>query len=949
MSIVNFFTPNESIQKTNTKINYSEEQQNIIDSSGNCIILGGPGVGKTHTLIGKVIHELTINNQNVLILTRIGSVVEEIVQRTSMELNQPILQVGNSNHYSYTNEITGKTLGIASYDAFIDYQLRINKIGFDGNDFQEKNIKFKKLCTTVPDIYIKNNKKLEVKVDILLLDEAQDLTHDDINNLIQILKKNKYLKIILFGDILQTLFNQSTKKGYDSPIWEFYKQCNKIEVSCSILQLRTCFRCPEGHINFYNQICIENIWFDKYKLEKMKYGRKDNTICHKPILFTHGGISTSKQESRKAAKKTFDLIKYLIKNVEDISIGECFIYCPRINDNDTLKNLNNIINEEWEDKCCLFETKGEKGNNIKIDWSKAKDEKCTKCNRKYPKKGEKCTKCSGCGNTRKFNKIILSSIHAVKGLEQKCCIMLGCTTGGLDKESHGGKDIELIDQSLLAVAITRSSKYLFIGMSDKKPSNYLKERINDDTCNYSYNSWINLKSWERKFKENNMSLYKKYENLFNKPHNNIITIPKTAKKIEIEFLNWWNNNINLPEHYKELLTICNKDQTPPTIYDFKKNNTPEKTTIKDIMCITSLSITDIANEIEIENNTIDEIFGEGKECLFAKKISYNPPIESYKKYEGFLVEFMIDFYYKKLNRNIFKPPIQYVNDNDDIVIFKDLNVNTKMLKLASKKDMDLQSILHEGFINKIIFNEELSLKYNINHICLLAHIKFRQFEDERLQCIKAYEEGDFKKIPLSVFWNTMLFYKSIISEDMNFEENLLGHYNDNDNTEIYNNIIDISKYISDFKKYNFQKSYSVNCIIEEEKILEKLLLKKNIKTYKLSINGRVDAEFDDTLIEFKYSNIEDCDKTWKLQCLLYTICKYLQTGKFYSNICIINIKKGTIYNFNNLNINDSEIYNLFEKILLHYKFIPELKDKCLSKLLHKNWSPSSSNSLSLNE
>ena len=65
--------------------------------------------------------------------------------------------------------------------------------------------------------------------------------------------------------------------------------------------------------------------------------------------------------------------------------------------------------------------------------------------------------------------------------------------------SNRFKDIELLELSLLNVALTRSTKYLFIGITKSSPSPYLS-RYHSDLASYCYCSWLPKKIKNYKYK-----------------------------------------------------------------------------------------------------------------------------------------------------------------------------------------------------------------------------------------------------------------------------------------------------------------------------------------------------------------------------------------------------------------------------------------------------------------
>jgi hypothetical protein len=83
------------------------------------------------------------------------------------------------------------------------------------------------------------------------------------------------------------------------------------------------------------------------------------------------------------------------------------------------------------------------------------------------------------------DKTCLLSIHGDKGKSHKVVFVLGVTQKSIPDECCMHKETELLYDSLLNVALTRSTRHLFIGFHHKKPSIYLSrviETITDEAC-----------------------------------------------------------------------------------------------------------------------------------------------------------------------------------------------------------------------------------------------------------------------------------------------------------------------------------------------------------------------------------------------------------------------------------------------------------------------------------
>ena len=63
--------------------NYTKEQQEILKTPGNLLVIAGPGTGKTYTLIGKLKYllEKNIKPEKILVLTYSVKVSQELKER----------------------------------------------------------------------------------------------------------------------------------------------------------------------------------------------------------------------------------------------------------------------------------------------------------------------------------------------------------------------------------------------------------------------------------------------------------------------------------------------------------------------------------------------------------------------------------------------------------------------------------------------------------------------------------------------------------------------------------------------------------------------------------------------------------------------------------------------------------------------------------------------------
>jgi superfamily I DNA/RNA helicase len=409
---------NKLKEKINIK-NYvkfiNQTQENIVMDESRLILINGcAGSRKTDTLIKKGINYIVSNKKNILFLTFVSSVSNEIKNRIEQTLNIQIPKIDSSNHF--LSEYNSNYIEIANIDAWIHKQIdwiETNIIGGEeyknnSNEFDKfiedklNDLKGKKdpinfnsrviLLKNYTDIYkfysvvLKNDKF----TDVILIDEFQDTDIEKVDLIITLVKNNPNLFCVVAGDILQTIFvNNIGCKNFINPINHF-----KNKLVPKYYEINTCFRCPTPHINFVNYLLGDK--YKKYGLELMV--SQNNDIINKPVLFGHDCISKN-DTSYKLALSISNTIINIIKLDKTIKPDDIAIMMKKSNSNfvfDHIKNIlpnlykkNNITltsNTNIEDiNICIqdidtplihFETSGD-GYSNSINWDKAKNKTIT--------------------------------------------------------------------------------------------------------------------------------------------------------------------------------------------------------------------------------------------------------------------------------------------------------------------------------------------------------------------------------------------------------------------------------------------------------------------------------------------------------------------------------------------------------------------------------------------
>jgi len=150
----------------------------VMDESRLILINGCAGSRKTDTIIKKGIRYMNMG-KNILFLTFVSSVSNEIKTRIEQTLNISIPKIGSSNHY--LTQYENNYIEIANIDAWIHKQLSWVESNLPENldkkkelsvNFNNKVLLLKELTLKYKcyDIVLKNNQI----ADVILIDEFQD-------------------------------------------------------------------------------------------------------------------------------------------------------------------------------------------------------------------------------------------------------------------------------------------------------------------------------------------------------------------------------------------------------------------------------------------------------------------------------------------------------------------------------------------------------------------------------------------------------------------------------------------------------------------------------------------------------------------------------------------------------------------------------------------------------
>lgn len=421
----------ERLKKIECYINQDQESV-CISGSSHILIEGVAGSRKTDTMIRLGLRRFIREDKNLLFLTQIGSVTDEIKKRIEDYIGCEVQKQGGSNHYLFRGEKA--TIEISNFDAWIHHQLtdcQVENLSSIGSFHQYKVKLLYEFCLNRPSLikgFVLKNGEL---ADEILIDECQDFEENKALLLLEMLKLYPNVRSVFAGDRMQTLFEHSIRGTH--PIDIIYR------LHPSRFHLTTCFRCPRAHLLFTNRILERSL--KKYDCQKMRSVSRND--WDKPFLFTHGSVSRI-YDAHQVAQQCIEMLGILCQENSSIQPSDVCFIMRKCNDQKVFEFLKKYLELFWgiPDSVIHFSTQQD-GFRTPIQWEKA------------------------------LNKTCLLSIHGDKGKGHKVVFFLGLTQGSIPEECAIHKKRELVFDSLLNVALTRSTQYLFIGFHGARPSQYL--------------------------------------------------------------------------------------------------------------------------------------------------------------------------------------------------------------------------------------------------------------------------------------------------------------------------------------------------------------------------------------------------------------------------------------------------------------------------------------------
>jgi len=414
-------------------------------------ILGCAGSRKTDTMIKCGIYQLEQSVDkpfHLLFLTLVGSVSDEIRTRVEKLLSIHIYKYESSNHY--IGQYKHHYIEIANIDAFIHYQLQhLNHNLFSiGQEYDKKTLL---LVEEIQELkldafYLKNGERASM----ILIDEFQDISYDKVQIFLEFYRKipNTPIQLAFFGDMLQTIFPQAVQNNHHPLLL-------MDQLQPKMYEMNVCYRCPNSHIQVVN--CIMDEYQQNYQIQPIQSPFPPND-SYKPLFFCHDAISTERG-SYQTAIQIVNMIHILIQQDPSIDYSDIAIIMKKSNHQNVFKYIYQLFKKKnLESRVAYSRTRNIFNERIPIDWTSNQD------------------------------KLKLLSIHGDKGKGHSVVFLLGFSGNIIPEERHLYKIDEILSHSLLNVGLTRSTRYLFVGMTKLNPSNYFIKKY-DSLRSNAYFAW----------------------------------------------------------------------------------------------------------------------------------------------------------------------------------------------------------------------------------------------------------------------------------------------------------------------------------------------------------------------------------------------------------------------------------------------------------------------------
>ena len=257
---------NKNFELSNFNLN-DKQKEAVLSFKKITLINSGPGTGKTHLIVARVLNE--INNKNdkkIFALSFTNKASEELGNKINDKIFSTNLVKFRKN--IFTGTIHSFVLGVIQeyfkinnreFDYIIidDLELKEIKEEFENNDgIINQYLKDNKILTfdNIIELFlktIKNNQNFQDFIseylNEVIIDEAQDLDKFQYEILFLLNQYIKDLRLFFVGDQRQNIY--AFKGGSLNNILDFFKN----EKDFAYVELEYSYRCPQNTLSFVNQ------------------------------------------------------------------------------------------------------------------------------------------------------------------------------------------------------------------------------------------------------------------------------------------------------------------------------------------------------------------------------------------------------------------------------------------------------------------------------------------------------------------------------------------------------------------------------------------------------------------------------------------------------------------------------------------------------------------------
>lgn len=526
-----------------SNVPWSTSHSSILSSNAQSLLVTGvAGCGKTELLVRSAAKDFLLGKK-VLVVTLVSAVRDELAARLNTLLPRPLRVIGSSHKtrlgvtmeriaevrkkkscskefeilsslglFTVDNENTSTSCGSLQLST-IDGMVHQALMKFDENWLRQNNdrhsLKVRRLLSLLKeDELISSNFPVMIdgkSADVLLCDELQDVDEERALLLatmaasglkrIQVDSKASgpslesspsYLtsfKSVAVGDRLQSVFDHAIESSLDNhPFNTWLRATNKKTIEH---ELPTCFRCPDSHIRLVNLLMGK--FQSALNLSPIISVRKD-TPGSRPILFAHEPTGKN-SGATAAALRVVALVSSYFDADKSLRPSDVAIVMAKINNSAVMGVLEVKLEEEFvrrfghgkDEKLAETVVEDESGISEAVEESFVPRSKSGKRSWVHYFATEADAARITIKWSRAKNKAALCSVHAIKGRSARLVVFLGVTEGAIPREARVFRHVELVDQSILNVGLTRSIQYLAIGFAFRRPSRYLfemKEELN---------------------------------------------------------------------------------------------------------------------------------------------------------------------------------------------------------------------------------------------------------------------------------------------------------------------------------------------------------------------------------------------------------------------------------------------------------------------------------------